>query len=267
MVKIVLWAKYRDQSKLSDPFTDFIKHICYLLISCCCRPLTLAKRDRCVPLVDPLCSPRTGGTALANKTKALVTAETQGAAEFCACQTVHCAIYWAVWRAAVGSFDTKERKKERKDTGKDKTECNEDNKQSRANKMQLLKKRWQINVLSIVPDPFFIFYPRWRKGGYEFIQVLTCNFFLAKPPKTTWDKKNWLKKNIVLTKQKWSLSATPEEIRKSDGYKKAGTKWTLLFSVKIGSGDDHSSSQMVPTMESRFPKNWRLPGLNCIFAV
>lgn len=75
---------------------------------------------------------------MANETKALVTAETQGAAEFCACQTVHCAIYWAVWRAAVGSFD---KKKERKDTGKDKTECNEDNKQLRANKMQLLKKK------------------------------------------------------------------------------------------------------------------------------
>lgn len=47
---------------------------------------------------------------MANETKALVTAETQGAAEFCACQTVHCAIYWAVWRAAVGSFDKKKKK-------------------------------------------------------------------------------------------------------------------------------------------------------------
>lgn len=233
MVKIVLWAKYRDQSKLSDPFTDFIKHICYLLISCCCRPLTLAKRDRCVPLVDPLCSPRTGGTALANKTKALVTAETQGAAEFCACQTVHCAIYWAVWRAAVGSFDTKERKKERKDTGKDKTECNEDNKQSRANKMQLLKKRWQINVLSIVPDPFFIFYPRWRKGGYEFIQVLTCNFFLAKPPKTTWDKKNWLKKNIVLQSKTGVCQLPQRRFVKVMGTKKQEQSGRCCFRLKL----------------------------------
>lgn len=233
MVKIVLWAQYRGQSKLSDPFTDFIKHICYLLISCCCRPLTLAKRDRCVPLVDHLCSPRTGGTALANKTKALVTAETQGAAEFCACQTVHCAIYWAVWRAAVGSFDTKKRKKERKDTGKDKIEFNEDNKQSRANKMQLLKKRWQINVLSIVPDPFFIFYPRWHKGGYEFIQVLTCNFFLAKPPKTTWDKKNWLKKNIVLQSKAGVCQLPQRRFVKVTGTKKQEQSVCCCFRLKL----------------------------------
>lgn len=64
--------------------------------------LTLAKWHWCIPLIDPLCSPGACGTALANKPEALVTAETQGAAQLSACQTVHCAINRVVWRAAVG---------------------------------------------------------------------------------------------------------------------------------------------------------------------
>lgn len=47
--------------------------------------LTLAERYRCIPLVDPLGSPSTCGTALANKPEALITAETQCAAQLCAC--------------------------------------------------------------------------------------------------------------------------------------------------------------------------------------
>ncbi len=86
--------------------------------------LTLAKWHWCIPLVDPLCSSGACGTALANKPEPLVTAETQGAAQLSTCQTVHCAIYRAVWRAAVGRYV--QIKETRKDIYKqtDKIECN-----------------------------------------------------------------------------------------------------------------------------------------------
>lgn len=78
----------------------------FFLLTCCCdRALTLAKWHWRIPLVDPLCSPGTCGAALTNKPKALVTAETQGAAQLSACKTVHCAIYRVVWRAAVGRYE------------------------------------------------------------------------------------------------------------------------------------------------------------------
>lgn len=67
----------------------------------------MAKWHWCIPLVDPLCSPGARGAALANKPEALVTAETQCAAQLSACQTVHCAIYRVVWRAAVGRYKKK----------------------------------------------------------------------------------------------------------------------------------------------------------------
>ncbi len=80
-------------------------------MTCCCdRALTLAKWHWCIPLVDPLCSPGARGTALANQPEALVAAETQCAAQLSACQTVHCAIYRAVWRAAVGRCGKKNEK-------------------------------------------------------------------------------------------------------------------------------------------------------------
>lgn len=66
------------------------------------RALTLAKWHWCVPLVDPLCSPGACGAALADKSEALVTAETQGASQLGACEAVHCAIYRVIWWAAVG---------------------------------------------------------------------------------------------------------------------------------------------------------------------
>lgn len=95
------------------------------LITCCyVGALTLAKWHWCIPLVDPLCSPGACGTALANKPEPLVTAETQGTAQLSASQTVHCAIYRVVWRAAVGRYA------KRKETGKginmhtDIIECN-----------------------------------------------------------------------------------------------------------------------------------------------
>lgn len=86
--------------------------------------LTLAKWHWSIPLVDPLCSPGTRGTALANKPEALVTTETQGAAQLSACQTVHCAIYRVVWRAAVGSYEQIKGTGKDINTHTDTTECN-----------------------------------------------------------------------------------------------------------------------------------------------
>lgn len=51
--------------------------------------LTLAEWHWSIPLVDPLWSPGTCGAALADEPEALVAAETQCAAQLCACQTVH----------------------------------------------------------------------------------------------------------------------------------------------------------------------------------
>lgn len=72
----------------------------------CCHhcALTLTKWHWCIPLVDPLCSTGTCGTALANEPEALVTAGTQCAAQLSARQTVHCAIYRVVRRAAIGRY-------------------------------------------------------------------------------------------------------------------------------------------------------------------
>lgn len=76
-----------------------------LLVTCCYDGvLTLAQWHWSVPLVDPLCRSGACGTALANQTEALVTGETQGAAQLSACQTVHCAIRRVVWGAAVSRY-------------------------------------------------------------------------------------------------------------------------------------------------------------------
>lgn len=64
--------------------------------------LTLAKRHRRVPLVDPLCGPGARGAALADEPKALVAAETQRASQLRPRQTVHGAVFRVVGRAAVG---------------------------------------------------------------------------------------------------------------------------------------------------------------------
>lgn len=68
------------------------------------RALTLAKRHRCVPLVDPLCGPGACGAALANESEALVTGESQRAAQLTAREAVNCAVHRAAGSAAVCGY-------------------------------------------------------------------------------------------------------------------------------------------------------------------
>lgn len=70
--------------------------------------LTLAKWHRSIPLIDPLWGARAGGSTLANETEALVTVESQGAAQLSACLTVHRTIHRVVGRAAVGRCEKHE---------------------------------------------------------------------------------------------------------------------------------------------------------------